>query len=94
MSRISEFIWTLHSSIKSFLAIFSYATDRSKINSDQKRLIFNVSLYPLQGRIRGRGGKKKERKRDRGGKWEEMRRGEGGKKREGEGVGRKEKGRG
>ena len=30
-----------------FLTIFSYATDTSKISSDQKRLFFAVSLYPL-----------------------------------------------
>ena len=42
-------VWTLRSSVQvvfnNFLLID--ATDRSKISSDQKRLFFTVSLYPL-----------------------------------------------
>ena len=45
----SQFVWTLRSSVKvvynNFLLID--ATDRNKIRSDQKRLFFDVSLYPL-----------------------------------------------
>ena len=48
MLQLSEFVWKLRSSIKvvynNFLLID--ATDRSKISSDQKRLFFDVSLYP------------------------------------------------
>ena len=48
-SWISEFVWTLRSSIwvvfNNFLLID--ATYRSKISSDQKRLFFAVRLYPL-----------------------------------------------
>ena len=47
--QFSEFVWTLRSSVwvvfNNFLLID--ATDRSKISSDQKRLFFAVSLYPL-----------------------------------------------
>ena len=47
MLQLSEFVWTLRSSVifNNFLLID--ATDRSKISSDQKRLFFAVSLYPL-----------------------------------------------
>ena len=49
MLQLSEFVWALHSSawvvFNNFLLID--ATDRSNISSDQKRLIFAVSLYPL-----------------------------------------------
>ena len=49
MLQLSEFVWALRSSVyvvfNNFLLID--ATDRSKINSDQKRLYFAVSLYPL-----------------------------------------------
>ena len=49
MLQLSEFVWTLRSSvwvvINNFLLID--ATDKSKISSDQKRLFFAVSLYPL-----------------------------------------------
>ena len=47
--QLSEFVWTLRSlawvAFNTFLLID--ATDRSKINSDQKRLYFAVSLHPL-----------------------------------------------
>ena len=49
MLQLSEFVWALRSSVwvvfNNFLLID--ATDRSKISSDQKRLFFAVSLYPL-----------------------------------------------
>ena len=49
MLQLSELVWTLRSStwvvFNDFLLI--YATDRSKISIDQKRLFFAVSLYPL-----------------------------------------------
>ena len=49
MLQLSQFGWTLRSSVKvlsnNFLLID--ATDRNKISSDQKRLFFDVSLYPL-----------------------------------------------
>ena len=49
MLQIFEFVWALHSSVwivfNNFLLID--ATDRSKISSDQKRLFFALSLYPL-----------------------------------------------
>ena len=49
MLQLSEFVWTLRSSawvvFNNFL--LKDATDRSKISSDQKRLFFAVSLYPL-----------------------------------------------
>ena len=49
MLQLSEFVWTMRSSVwvvfNNFLLID--ATDRSKISSDQKRLFFAVSLYPL-----------------------------------------------
>ena len=49
MLQLSEFAWTLRSSawvaFNNFLLID--ATDRSKISSDQKRLFFAVSQYPL-----------------------------------------------
>ena len=47
--QLSEFVWTLRSSVwvvfNHFLLID--ATDKSKIRSDQKRLFSAVSLYPL-----------------------------------------------
>ena len=47
--QLSEFVWTLRSSawvvFNNFLLID--ATGRSKISSNQKRLFFAVSLYPL-----------------------------------------------
>ena len=49
MLHLSEFVWTLHSSVwvvfNNFL--LKDATDRSEISSDQKRLFFATSLYPL-----------------------------------------------
>ena len=49
MLQLSEFVWTLRSSVwvvfNNFLLID--ATDRSKISSDQKRLFFALRLYPL-----------------------------------------------
>ena len=49
MLQISEFVWTLRSSVwivfNNFLLID--ATDRSKISSNQKHLFFAVRLYPL-----------------------------------------------
>ena len=49
MLQLSQFGWTLHSWVKvvfnKFLLIDE--TDRNIINSDQKRLFFDVSLYPL-----------------------------------------------
>ena len=49
MLQLSQFVWTLRSSVKvvynNFLLID--ATDRNRISSDQKRLFFAVSLYPL-----------------------------------------------
>ena len=49
MLHLSEFVWTLRSSVwvvfNNFLLID--ATDRSKISSDQKRLFIALSLYPL-----------------------------------------------
>ena len=49
MLHLSEFVWTLRSSV---LAVFNNfflvdATDRSKISSDQKRFFIALSLYPL-----------------------------------------------
>ena len=47
--HLSEFIWTLRSSVlvvlNNFLIIDS--TARSKISSDQKRFFIALSLYPL-----------------------------------------------
>ena len=49
MLQLSKCVWTRHSSVyvvfNNFLLID--ATDRIKIRSDQKRLFFAVSLYPL-----------------------------------------------
>ncbi len=49
MLHLSEFVWTLRSSVfvvfNNFLLID--ATDRSKISSDQKRFFIALSLYPL-----------------------------------------------
>ena len=49
MLQLSEFVWMIRSLVwvvfNNFLLID--ATDRSKISSDQKRLFFAVSLYPL-----------------------------------------------
>ena len=49
MLQLSQFVWTLRSSglvdFNNFLLID--ATVRSKISSNQKRLFFAVSLYPL-----------------------------------------------
>ena len=49
MLHISEFVWTLRSSVfvvfNNFLLID--ATARSKISSDQKRFFIPLSLYPL-----------------------------------------------
>ena len=49
MLHFSEFVWTLRSSVlvvfNNFLLID--VTDRSKISSNQKRLFFAASLYPL-----------------------------------------------
>ena len=49
MLHLSEFIWTLRSSV---LVVFNNfflidATDRSNIISNQKRLFFAAHLYPL-----------------------------------------------
>ena len=49
MFQLSEFVWALRSQawvgFNNFLLID--VTDRSKISSDQQRLFFAVSLYPL-----------------------------------------------
>ena len=47
--QLNEFAWTIRSSVCVFFNPFLLkdATDRSKISSDQKRLFFAVSLYPL-----------------------------------------------
>ena len=49
MLQLSEFVWTLRSSacvvFNNFLLID--ATDRSKISSDQKQLLFAINLYTL-----------------------------------------------
>ena len=49
MLHLSEFVWTLRSSVlvvfNNFLLID--AKDRSKISSDQKRFFIALSLYPL-----------------------------------------------
>ena len=49
MFQHSEFVWTLRSSVwvvfNNFLLID--AADRTKISSDQNRLFFTVSIYPL-----------------------------------------------
>jgi len=49
MLQLSQFVWTLRYSVQvvfnNFLVVD--ATDWSKISSDQKRLFFAVSLYPL-----------------------------------------------
>ena len=49
MLHLSEFVWTLRSSVlvvfNNFLVID--ATDRSKISSVQKRFFIALSLYPL-----------------------------------------------
>ena len=42
--QLSEFVWTLRSSVWIFLLID--ATDRSKISSDHHRIFFDASLYP------------------------------------------------
>ena len=49
MLQLSEFVWTLRSSVWVDFNIFLLidATDRSKISSDQKRKFFTVILYPL-----------------------------------------------
>ena len=49
MLQLSEFVWSLRSSVWAVFNNFLLkdATDRSKISSDQKRLFFAVSLYPL-----------------------------------------------
>ena len=47
MLQISEFVMGVLR-YELFLTIFSLdSTDRSKISTDQKRLFFAVSLYPL-----------------------------------------------
>ena len=49
MLHLSEFVWTLRSSVwvvfNNFLLIDT--TDKSKISSDQKRFFIALSLYPL-----------------------------------------------
>ena len=49
ISQLSEFVWMIRSLVwvvfNNFLLL--YATDRMKISSDQKRLFFAVSLFPL-----------------------------------------------
>ena len=47
--HLSEFVWTLLSSVFFFFNNFLLidATDRSKISSDQKRFFIALSLYPL-----------------------------------------------
>ena len=49
MLQLSEFVWTLCSSLWVFFNNFFLidATDRSKTSSDQKCLFFAVRLYPL-----------------------------------------------
>ena len=49
MLQLSKFVWTLRSSV---WVVFNHnllidATDSSKMSSDQKRLFFDVRLYPL-----------------------------------------------
>ena len=50
MLQPSEFVWTLRSSVQvvfNNFPLIDAITDRSKNSSDQKRLFFAVSLYPL-----------------------------------------------
>jgi len=49
MLQLSQFVWTLRSSAQVVLnnSLLIDATVRSKISSNQKRLFFAVSLYPL-----------------------------------------------
>ena len=49
MLHLSEFVWTLRSSVLVVFNIFLLidATDRSKISSDQKGFFIALSLYPL-----------------------------------------------
>ena len=48
MLHLSEFVWTLRSSVGVVFNKFLIdATDRSKISSNQKRLFFAVKIYPL-----------------------------------------------
>ena len=49
MLHLSEFVWTLRSSVLVVLNNFLLidATDRSKVSGDQKRFFFAISLYPL-----------------------------------------------
>ena len=52
MLHLSEFVWTLRSSVLVVLNIFLLVilvdpTDRSKISSDQKRFFIASSLHPL-----------------------------------------------
>jgi len=49
MLQLTEFVWTLRSSVLVVFnnVLFIDATDRSQISSDQKRLFFAVGLYPL-----------------------------------------------
>ena len=49
MLHLSEFVWTLPSSVLVVFNNFLFidATDRSKIRNDQKRFFIALSLYPL-----------------------------------------------
>ena len=49
MLHLSEFVWTLRSSLLVVFNNFLFidATARSKISSDQKRFFIALSLYPL-----------------------------------------------
>ena len=49
MLHLSEFVWTLLSSVLVVFNNFLFidATDESKISSDQKRFFIALSLYPL-----------------------------------------------
>ena len=49
MLKLSEFVWTLRFLVRVVFNNFLFidTTDRSKIISDQKRLFFAISLYPL-----------------------------------------------
>ena len=47
--QLSQIVWALLSVVQAVFNNFFLinATDKSKISSDQKRLFFAVSLYPL-----------------------------------------------
>jgi len=49
MLHLSEFVWTLRSSVLVVFNNFLFidATDRSKISSDQRRFFIALGIYPL-----------------------------------------------